>query len=151
MAERRGWLLVALLGLVIAGLLSLVALYLAVLLIWVLVEMVANDRYWFLPLFLAAPIFLSAAAMPFWGVRVFWAVMAGSVERTVLRRSALRLVVWSAVIFCALSIVLTVITWRDLDADFFASLALMGGVGSVAVAPLVALLVMRSPIGRSPS
>jgi len=146
----RAYLLVALFGLVLAVLLSALAAYLSVLLVWVLVEMLWNDDYSFGVLFLAAPFYLAAAAMPFWGVLLFWSVLCGPVDaadRRGLRRSGWRLLSWSFGIFLALTGVILAISWPDIDDEMLSGIALMAGTGLFAVTPLLILLRGNSTIG----
>lgn len=150
--EGRRYLLIALWGLVVAGLFSALAAYLAALLVSVLVDTARDARYSMGPLIYAAPFYLAAAAMPFWGVKVFWQVLCVSWsdldQRALLRRSGIRLLTWSSLIYLGLALVIVVMTAPGTDRSIVSGLSVMAGIGLFAVTPLILLLTLRSPIGR---
>lgn len=151
MAQRRGYLLVALWGLVVAGLFAALAAYLAVFLVLVLWGMLRDPANFNLGAVVLGPFFLVAAVLPFWAVNLFWQVLemqpANTAQRTVLRRSGLRLLRWTFGIYLCLVLAMVGLAWPDLRAEQLIAPAAFAGIGLFATLPLILLLTRRSPLG----
>lgn len=154
MAERRGYLVIALGGLVISGLLAALATYLAALLIAVIVGILRDSAYSSAGLMLAAPFYLAAAVLPFWAIRLYWSALTGVSDVERWRRSGWSLLRWAVRIYLGLAAVIVLAAWPGINASIAsglsiaAGLAAMAGVGLLAATPLIALLLSSLPSTR---
>ena len=151
--KRRGYLIAALWGLVVAGLLAALALYLTIVLVVVVWGYFRDPGTLSGGFIWVVPFLFLAALMPFWGINVFWSVLelqpVHTAHRAAVRRSAVRLLRWTLAIYLGLVLVILGISWPEIGFEQVYVLAIFAGIGLFATLPLIFLLAGRSPIGRA--